>query len=398
MIDTIEYPQTYRLPLPLRVLLALLAICICGAAAFMISAAGFSALSLLWGGALIATGVFMGATVLMSQTTLHEDRISKAGAFGTRELRREDIQGYRRLTINGSTFVELLPSSDQMKKISVDMKFFKGAAFTIWIAKVPNLDEMDQRAVDLETERDDSLGATPEQRKARVQLLKKIALYLSLGYMLVSVIVAVVPDPAWLALTVIAIGPLIAMAMVLLSAENFTIVEIEKKILLRKGSLLQMLVSPAIPIIILLTSQKGDRFRFPLDGHPLLLPALVGGAVMTAAIWLVSRSGKVNLPVLLAMSLPMMVYAGGLTALANSAFDQHEPRSFALTVVNKYRTTGKGAAEFFTVASDDTAYTGALSIKAPYQLYAATGIGGTVCAQIHPGFFAMSWETISRCE
>jgi|GEM_PF-1654290 len=396
MSDTNDYPITHREHWLLRLSVVMVAISLCGMGAVIASTRGPGG-SYLGGGFVIALGLFV-ATMVLGKTMLYEDRISQSGVLGTRELRREDIQGYRVRRVKRSTFFDLIPVHEQLKKISVEKSYFKDGAFTAWIARIPNLDEVDQRAVDLETERDESLGATPEQRKARVQLLKKIALYLSLGYMVVCFIVAVFPDPEWLALTVIATGPLIAMAMVLLSAENFTIVETEKKILLRKGSLLQMLVSPAIPIIILLTSQMDDRFRFPLDWHPLLLPALAGGAAMTAAIWLVSRNGKVNIPVLLTMSLPMMVYAGGVTALANSAFDQHDARSYALTVVKKYRTTGKGAAEFFTVASDDPAYTGAVSIKVPYKLYLATGTGGTVCAQIHPGFFSMNWETISACE
>lgn len=398
MIDTAEYPKTYRPSLPVRLFGALAGIFFCGAGAVLAAGTGFSAFSYLLGGALVLAGMFIAAVALMARTTLYEDRISQAGVFGTKELRREDISGYRAQQINGTTYIELLPYSAQLKKISVGKSLSKDGGLAGWLTKIPNLDELDQRAVDRETEQDASLGATPELRKARVQKLKKFAQYLSLGYVLLTVVVAVFPDPGWLALTVILAGPWIAVALVLWSKENFTFVESDKKIALRKGNLLQLLVSPMVPIFILLTTEKGDTFRFPLDWHPLLLPALAGGAAMTALIWLVQRSGKANFTLLLTMCVPMIVYAGGATALFNSAFDRHDARSFAVTVVKKYRTTGKGAADFFTLASDDPAYTGRLSVKAPYGLYAATDIGGTVCAQIHPGFFDMSWETISGCK
>lgn len=397
-MTTIDYPKIYRSSVLSRIFLVILASAMFCNGLWLASFAGNSPVfGYTIATALVAGSVFWIIAILKSKITLYQDRVEQTGLFNVTELRLEDIRGYRSTQIKSTTIFELVPNNPALKKIALSKTVFQDGLFSAWTKNLPSLDELDQHAVDLQIAEDASLGATPELRRAKVKSLRRTAQILGYGYLILSIIIAIYPHPLWLTLFLMT-GPLIAIAMVGLSPANFTMLETDKVILLRKGNLSPLLMFSLAPLYVIFSAATEGGPRFPLHGGPLLIPSLIAGFVLTFIIWRVSRAGKNSGWLLLTILFVMMFYALGSQALINAALDNGASTNFVLRVTGKYRTTGKGAADYLTVARPDATYDGEIKIRTPDSVYRATALYGTVCAQIHPGALGLPWETVSACD
>ena len=395
--NLIDYPKTYRPSLALRLFLVIVAIAFCGVAVLLVASSKGNQSAYLPSAFLVGTGVLMAAVVLAAKVTLYQDYVIQSSLFATIKLYRQDIRGYRSRAVKNATYVDLLPVNDQLKKISVAQAYIKDPVFGVWLQKIPNLDEEVQRAVYLEIEQDESLGRTPEERRAKVQLLRKVGNYVTYGYMAAAVGIGIYPHPLWLAVLIPIIGPWIAIGMVSVSGRNFTMLDTDKAVLLRKGNLIQLLVFPALSFYLMFKIEGNGVPSLPMDWQTLLIVSVIGGLAMGALVWSVSSGAKMAMPKMLGMLIPLAGYVGGAVTMANGIFDHMEAKSYTLIVLKKYRTTGKGAANYLTVSSPDPSYRGATSIRVPYNIYNASSVNSVVCAQIHPGALGLQWESIGLC-
>ncbi|HAT31046.1 MAG TPA: hypothetical protein DCW29_09415 [Janthinobacterium sp.] len=299
--------------------------------------------------------------------------------------------------VKNAVYFDLFPRDGQLRKISVAQAIFTDAVFSAWMRDIPDLRALDQQSVDLAIARDASLGATPEKRKEKVRRLHRAAKYMNVGSVAAAVVMGLYPHPIHLVMTMTLIAPWIAIGMAYRSQGNFTIAETEQTVLLRKASLLQLILLPALPISLVFTNAGVGMPHFPLKWGQPLFPAIMGGLIMTWLIWQTARGAPIKSSVLLLIFSAMSIYAGGLLAMLNSVFDHHGGSDYTLTVLGKHRTSGRGAADCFTVASTDPSYDGQTSIRAPREIYDATEVNATICAHIHPGIFGWRWESIDSC-
>lgn len=393
-----DYPKSYRPSVASRILFAVLGIIFCLLATMVVMGAGKVNTPIIFlSGLTVVMGILIPAISLTAKVTLYPDRIEQSGLFGSNELRRQDIQGYRSRKVKSTTYIDLVPANDQSKKISVTNAYAKDGTFSAWLKDLRNLDEEDQKSVDLEIAQDESLGATPEERKARVASLRKTANFITYACMAVVIAISIYPHPAWLAAAILFLAPWLAIAMVAWSGNNFTIVELDRTTLLRKGGLFQLLIFPIIGFYMIFINPNNGMPRFPLDWQQLLLPSIIGGIAMVAIVLMVSRGAKLKPAILLAILPSLIIYSGGSLVMANDLLDHMDARKYTLAVISKHRTTGKGAASYFGVTSSDNLYDGDTSIKVSNDIYNQTKLGDTICAQIHPGALGMKWETVDRC-
>lgn len=398
MVNSNSFPKIYRPSAALRILLFTVGAAFCSLSYVLITVPRAGLFIYLLGMLIAGLGIIFVVLPMASKVTLFHDRIVQSSIFAKKELWRREIQGYRSRIVNRATFVDLIPSNDHRKKITVTEADAKDALFSAWLKGLRNLDEEDQQAVDQEIAHDESLGATPEQRKARVESIRRSATFLTYGYLAAVIFFGVYPHPLWLAVSTPLVGPWIAITMVLVSSKNFTILETGKAVALRKGNLFQLLILPMFFYYAMFSSTANGLPNFPLDWHPLILPSAVGGLTILGIVWLLSRGTNVRPLMLAAATVPLFIYVAGSMVLLNGVLDHAAPQNHSLVVINKHQTTGKGAANFLQVRSDDASYDGDSTIRVSYNIYRAVAVNDRVCAHIHPGALGMRWEDVDLCQ
>jgi len=393
-----HYPKIYRAPLWQRLLMTGFGIFFCFLSAMLLTTGFDGAQPLIpFGLVFLFVGLLLPITVLSTKLVLYENKIEQASLFSRRELSRHEIEGYRRRIVKNATMIDLLPHRQEQKKITVSRQHADDAQFIEWLSGLCNLDEIDELAAAKEIEQDASLGATPEERSARIKSWRKMLNAVTYGYFACIILLFFLPVPKRILIICLVAGPLICIGLLAYS-RHFTIIELDKVSLLRKLNLQPLLMFSSIAFYPVLLGIRPGLATFPLHWQKPLVLAFVGGILMTLLVINFSRGAKLTWAGIFAILPPLVVYAGGLSVLLNAELDHKESSSYHLTVVGKHMTTGKGAANYLDVSSSDAEYRGETSFKVSRELYNSTHQGDSICAKIHPGAFSMPWENLVPCE
>lgn len=397
-----DYPRIYRPSITSRIVFIGLGILLIFQGIILISAqnsgAVANAISIVLSIIFAIAGVFIATLALISKITLYSDRVEQSLPFKTNTLLRTELLGYEIRTVKGKQYIDLLPKNQELKKITVPSVYRVDGAFDAWIKGLRDLGAEQQNAVDQAIMNDGSLGATPDERLARVRAIRAYTNYAMIGALIVIAVLCVFPHPRWLAISTPIICPWIAIVMIFLWGNNFTLIEIDKISSLRKANILPLIFLPVTSYYVLFKIPRNGMPVMPLDWHQLIIPSIVGGLTITLIIWVISQSRTINVARLTGMvMMPLTIYSGGTIAMANEFLDHHPVNNYTLTVQNKYQTTGKGAANYLHVASTDTSYHGYSTVKISFDLYRSIAAGSTICAHIHSGAFGMAWEKVGPC-
>lgn len=335
-----------------------------------------------------------------SKLVLFSDRIVKKELFSTRTLNVRDIAGYRIRTVKGSSYVDLIPSAAGVRKITFTKNFLKDGHFTQWLAQFQNMDEIERHEVEAEIEQDAALGATPEERKRSVARFRKIAAGLAMVYLAGPMYSVIYPHPLWLAIALIVSGPFVAIGMVFIWNRGYTIIELGKKVMLRKGGLIVLFFMPAMALLMALLDPLNPLIPGPrLSGNSFFVWSLLSAALVTALVAMVSPEASRNRKGLLIVFATMTVNAWGTLAIANELFDHAEAGTYQLQVVDKHKQTGKHTSYWLDVRNaSGRVYDGVTSIKVRYPVFNRLNPGDLYCAQIHPGALGVRWESFGDCQ
>lgn len=393
-----DYPRIYRPSIISRIIFTALGLLLIFNAFLLIFAPDANAFTHLIAAFLAIGGVFISASAMTSKITLYRDRIEQRLLFTNKTLLRAEIIGYRTRTVKGNKYVDLIPENENLKKITVSSICKVDGAFDAWLQGLRDLGSEDKKAIDQEIMNDISLGDTPDERLARVRTIRTYTNYSMIGVMVFIVILCVFPHPRWLATSAPIVCPWIAIIMIFLWGNNFTIIELDKISAQRKANIIQLIFIPATAYFVLFSVPRHGIPVMPLDWHKLIIPSIVIALIMTSIIWIISQNRTIN-PIRLTglLILPLTIYSGGTIAMVNGLFDHNPAKIYTLMVQNKYQTTGKGAANYLQVASADRSYKGLATLRVPFDLYRSTEIGGSVCAHIHSGALGMAWEKLDHC-
>jgi hypothetical protein len=156
--------------------------------------------------------------------------------------------------------------------------FRRDSDFDAWFAGLKNAEQAALESERLTIQRDDRLGATPQLRLDTVASAKRMARWFSAFAFAIALWAMVRPQPDALAMSSAAALPPLALLTCWLSHGAFTLNS--RKDLMR-GDLSAAVVAPAAVIAL------RALFDYQLV-HPLMLlvPALVGGLVLTALLWM----------------------------------------------------------------------------------------------------------------
>ena len=397
-MNLFSYPKIYRAPTWQRLLIICFGILFCFVSAVMLTIVKNGAMALLpFGLVFLVIGLLVPMITLTTKLVLYQDKIEQSSLFGSRELYRHDIEGYRRRIVKNATMIDLVPNRTELKKITVTRQHADDAQFVDWISKIRNLDEIDEIAATKEIEQDVSLGATPEERSAKIKSWRKMLNVATYTYFALTIVLFFVPVHKSVLIIGLLSGPWICIAL-LANSRHFTIIELDKLSLLRKLNLQPLLMFSSVSFYMLLLGVRPGMAMFPIHWQKPLVLALIGGFLMTLLTISLSRGAKLTWTGIFAILPPLVVYAGGAGVLLNAELDHKESSSYHLTVVGKHLTTGKGAANYLDVIIPDGDYRGDTTFKVSREVYNNTNAGDQVCAKIHPGAFLMPWENLVPCQ
>lgn len=346
------------------------------------------------GAALALCGLMIGLLPQKAKVTLSATHIDQFELWHQRSLARQDIAGYRTRKIKGTTLTDLLPNRPELKKITLSATFTKNPLLQSWLVGLSDLDQEERLAVARAIEQDQSLGDSAATRTARAAALRRGGNALMIAGCVAVVGLAFFPQPVWLAAAVAMLLPWLAMGLVAQSPANFTLIEFDKATLLRKVSLLQWLIMPIAAFYAILNNPEAGLPRLPVQWQDVVAPAVVGGLVMFALVLRVSRGAHRLWTQLAMISIALMVTAGGSLVFANCLFDAAPAGAHLVSVTGKYRTHGKGAADYLTLSDQAQSNHDTRSIRVAPDFYQTTAIGQAVCTQLHPGALGMPWQTV----
>lgn len=142
------------------------------------------------------------------------------------------------------------------------------------------------------------------------------------------------------------------------------------------------------------------NFLWALSDARLLWPSqIIGPSLLVLAVLavLITRIepeyrwfGK-----LISIMAGMAAYAEGTIATGNKLFDYQPAQKYALSVLSKHETKGKGAHLSLTIRSFITGDE-AIKVTVSRQLYQTARIGENVRLTIHPGLFGLRWYGIDQ--
>lgn len=334
-------------------------------------------------------GAYLILGTIRSKVVLLPDAVVSQGLFLTRTLQRSEIKGYRTRTANGVTALEVHPKSAGQRKMSITMLFTGDRAFTAWFLELPNLDQEEflQSAKEIEGNRE--IGHSPAERIEKAERARKTSRMLNIAAGGLGAWVLFYPRPYVPLMTLLMLVPWIGIAIAKGSNGLFTIEDPGKNT--AKADLTLLLIMPGFALAL------RDLFDIQLlDWTAVVLPAAVGGAMITAMLlgmFPAMRKRKFNImlvPVFLA------VYAGSSLVMTNALLDQSRPESYPVKIVKKHYTSGRSTTYYFTVpawgprpAPDD--------VTVSPSHYHAKQVGDDVCIFLFPGRLGFPWFVVEDC-
>lgn len=398
LFDPAHYPRTYRASLGwLIALVALGAVVgIAGLAGVWYFGTGheadtvgsriaLTALSLFF--ALL--GTYLVLSTIRAKVVLLPDAVVSSGLFRSRTLRRGEIKGFRTKAANGISYMDIIPKSAGLRKLSITLLFKQDQQFVVWFADLPNLDvaEYIQSAQEIETNRE--IGHTPVERLQKADRARKAALTLNTltGGLMVWAIFY--PKPYTSLMAFIMLVPWIGIAIAKGSNGLFTIEDPGKNT--AKADLTLMLIMPGIMLFL--------RVLFDIqlvDWTSVVLPAAAGGVVIAAMLlgmFTTMRKRKLTIALLVVF---LGIYAGSSLVMTNALLDQSTPEAYKVKVMKKHTTSGKTTTHYFTVPAwgprhepDDITVSG--------SYYRTKKVGDDICIFLFPGRFGFPWFVVEEC-
>ena len=330
-----------------------------------------------------AVGTLLTKILVLTQEELHVPGI------WTTVIRRSDIKGYRVLNLQGFNVLELestKPDKTKKKKTKITMLFKPDDEFAAWFEGIPNFDAIELAASVQEIEKDAELGSSPEERLDNVNRAQKIARALYFGSLAAGGWAIFYPHPYIAMFIVVAALPWLALWLCWKYKGSFSVDDLGRNSV--RADLTIMLVMPgAILAIRALTDVQ------LINATKLIAPTVIGLLIMLASITWIAPVYRTNLLKLTLVALLLFAYPASSIAIANTLFDQNEPETYRLQVLQKRHTSGKGASQYLSVPAWGP-HIEANEVQVPRDLYRQTEIGQTICVLRHPGALGLEWYSV----
>lgn len=328
-----------------------------------------------------------------AKVTLRADAIEETPPFASRLLRTNDIKGWCRLPKGGGVLIA--PNSGVPLTISKE-SYHPDRYFDAWLAKLPDLKQVEEQEEEARVRNDPSLGATPDQRVAANALRKGHFGKVNLGLVFASIIVF------YLGLLVNSAFQPAAFAAAALPWCCLVLAHVYKDQWtrsVRSNSAVAIIVHMMMPtlMLLILASSRADLVHASdvfapgaLTGLPLLLATAVVMANTVASV----RQKLLGLHMLAALA---WLYGGSLLALGNRVLDQAPPQVLRTHIAGRHMTGGKGGPSYYLELAGWGSEPGGTNLQVGSGSYLSAHRGDPVCMAAYPGRFGLQWMHSIDC-
>ena len=326
---------------------------------------------------------------LKSSIVLRPDRLEIHEIWRVQSIRRDDIQSRQVLHPPNSPAVLMLQlKGPAARRVKLPLMWVIDGAWMSWFEKIPDVDVEAAKSFEAAVSDNPELGANPEDRQRRLanaRRLVRAAMWANLGlyawaffcprpYELLIVVLIALP---WIAVWIMAQAP----GLYAFNAPRGS----------AQPDLTVMLLSPGLLLML----------RAILDVHmldwqgPMLWTVVVAIALITAVVWVLPAARKKPGGVAL-IGVFLLAYGYGASALGNALLDRHPSTSYTTLVTGKHVTSGRNRTPELQLAAWGPKEAGS-QVAVTWDVYRSTGIGDTVCVQLHPGALGVPWYRVAKC-
>jgi hypothetical protein len=334
-----------------------------------------------------AIGAYLMTTALRSRLVIDGTRIEVYGAIRQNSADLSEIEGFRILSTRNGKFWKIYLK--QGRGSFLIPQWVDCAEFQAWLKQVTDLDEQARKQVLTEIEQNQDLGATPEDRLARLAGAKKV----NIGAAVVAIAAALgfgfgagaVRSTSALVLALIPAGLIYLVHSAPLLYGLFT-----PKRDPRANLGLAFLVCG----IGLIFGNHGVHF---VETPRMLEYAALTALLCCAGIYSAVRKNPQFWSLVLGVLFLAGPYAWGVAAAADTVPDKSVGTGYAAQVVSKHVTSGRSTSYYLDLSPWGPEQ-GKNDVSVSSSIYHKTSIGEQVCLQLHPGLLHVQWYTLVACE
>jgi hypothetical protein len=333
----------------------------------------------------LALGCYLIASALRSRLVIEGSRMEVRGAFNEKTADLSEIEGYRTIASRNGSYWQLRLKDGRSITVT---KSFDCDGVRAWLAQIPDLDERDRKAVLDEIEQNQELGATPEERLARLAGARRMNIGLSA--LAIVAALAFCFGGAQLHVPSAIVLAAIPAALIYLVHRDPLLYAIMKPKRDPRTDLSIAFIASGLGLLF------GNHSVHFVETTVMLEYAGLIALVCCAGIYSAARRNPQFWGAMIGMLIFAGMYGWGLAAAADSVPDKSAPASYTTTVVNKHESHGRSTSYYLDLAPwGPMQRPNDLSVS--YSVYRDTAIGDPVCLELRPGALRVQWYQLVEC-
>ncbi|MGH7688366.1 MAG: tetratricopeptide repeat protein [Gemmatimonadaceae bacterium] len=383
--------RVYALEMPRKVmLLALAALCVGGGVSFL--RLGIDPVVVTIGVLIAIPGLILASSALRSRLILEGDRLELRSALRTRTVRRDEIDGLRRIQYNYGTSTRIFLKQNR-GALTVSGAFTGNGDLEGWLKGLPDVDERNAARIDrmIDSRASASVGWRTHEELLSTARTWMIGLSTATG---IACVAAAVPYHPIHAPGMVALLVFPALGIFLFHRFPLIFTTFKAKVDPR-ADLGLLILLPGLGVLLSVMSASDPSHL--VDPTPLTIwyaavflayfGALVGIAWKSPARW-----GGIFMLAILGIA-----YSVGLVNAVDTMPDDSSPTFFRTWIVQKNEVHHSRYTDFDLRVASWGPIEYADDIVVPFTTYRRSAVGDPACVGLHGGFLHAAWYTLVPC-
>jgi hypothetical protein len=332
-------------------------------------------------------GAFMVLWPLRARVVIEGSRISVRDLVKERTADLTEIVGLRTIQTRNASYSRLYLKEGR-GSITISKSFNFDDAARAWFQQIADLDQRDRAVLLDEIAKDDELGATAEERLAKLSGAKTWSISLTMVSIAAAAAMLFSHDSFRVAAAfLLAATPVAAFFLMQRSPLLYTIFKPKTD---PRGELSFVLIVSAIGLLLL---QGGLHF---VSFQPLLPLVVTVFLVYLFAFYQVSRKGSSRPGRFFLLLIFAGLYSAGFGAMADTISDRAPAKTYTADVLHKRISRGRSTSYYLTlspwgpIASPD-------EVSVSLKVFHSFNVGDQVCLNLHPGSLHAPWYRLVDC-
>ena len=336
--------------------------------------------------------LFFGLSAIRQFIELDNQSITVGTFRGVRSLPLNTVRGRRTISTRNGSYTVLESSQPATPRLTISSSFAFDDRWRAWIQTLPDLDELDRKAVLDAIASDASLGTTPEERLQKLAQAKTIAIVLTIAAAATAGSLFVLRQSITLntfgALDMLlVILPWIIVILIALSPNLYNPIANKR--------------DPRAPLMFALLASGIGLIASPFPNvHSVSAPSLfpyacIPALLLAGALFTVASSPKLpgTLPVLLIIGA---IYGYGIIQQTNTQLDSSPLRQYSSQVLRKTYSSGRSTTWYLYLTPWEP-QTSVEKVSVSSTLYHSVHPGDSVCIAAHDGTLHIGWYSVQSC-